>query len=265
MQRLVTVAVLFIVIVLILVSASVIFLLNMETTESVSQYTYSIVKTFPHDQNAFTEGLFYANGFLYESTGLTGASTLRRVDLTSGKVLQQVSLPKQYFGEGIALVNETIFQLTYKSNIGFIYDKNSFSLVGNFSYPTEGWGLTFDGKRLIMSDGSDSLYFLDPKTQQKIGQIQVHDGNASVFNLNELEYVNGDIYANIFEDAKIAIINPGTGQVISWIDLSGLQQVYGASGVLNGIAYNIDGNKLLVTGKNWSKLFEIELVPQNAP
>jgi glutaminyl-peptide cyclotransferase len=231
-------------------------------TTTTQQYTFSVVKTYPHDQNAFTEGLFFADGYLYESTGLNGASTLRRVDLDSGQVLQEIALSDEFFGEGITLVNDTIIQLTWQSHIGFVYDKNSLAMLGNFSYPSEGWGLTFDGKRLIMSNGSSSLLFLDPVTFRRVGQVQVRDGNASVSNLNELEYINGDVYANIFQEQKIAVINPETGQVKAWIDLSGLQGSAGFYGenVLNGISYDAKGNRLFVTGKDWAQLYEIKLV-----
>ena len=232
-------------------------------TTTTQQYTFSVVKAYPHDQNAFTEGLFFADGYIYESTGLNGFSTLRRVNLDSGQVLQEIALPNEFFGEGITFVNDTIIQLTWQSHIGFVYGKDSLALLGNFSYPTEGWGLTFDGERLIMSDGSSSLFFLDPVTFQRVGQVQVRDGNASVFNLNELEYVNGDVYANVFGQLKIAVINPGTGLVKAWVDLSGLQGSAGFSGgnVLNGIAYDAKEGRLFVTGKDWAQLYEITLVP----
>jgi glutaminyl-peptide cyclotransferase len=231
-------------------------------TQTVPHYTYNIVSTYPHDSNAFTEGLIYSDGSLYESTGLNGASSLRRVDLTTGTVKQQISLPYEYFGEGIATVNNTILQLTWQSNIGFIYDKNTFSLLGNFSYPTEGWGLTYDGKQLIMSDGTDHLYFLNPTTYQRTGQVQVIDGNNAVLNINELEYIKGDVYANIWQTNTIAIINPDTGQVKSWIDLKGLPAPSpNGNNVLNGIAYDQTSDRLFVTGKNWPNLYQIKLVP----
>ncbi len=239
---------------------------NNPLTEStnVSHYTYSVVNSFPHDPNAFTEGLTYADGFLYESTGLNGASSLRKINLTSGEVLQSVSLPAQFFGEGITIVGDQIIQLTYQSKIGFLYDKASFQLLGNFSYPTEGWGLTYDGAHLIMSDGSDKLYLLNPQTYERTGQIQVHDGNTSISKLNELEYINGAIYANIFEQQKIAIIDPQTGQVTAWINLAGLAAGAGANSwdVLNGIAYDLEGSRLFVTGKDWAHLYEITLTLQ---
>ena len=233
----------------------------------VTHYTYNIVNTYPHDTNAFTEGLFYADGFLYESTGLNGASSLRRVDLTTGNVLQEAIVPSQDFGEGITIVNETIIQLTWQSHIGFIYDKTTFTLMGNFSYTTEGWGLAFDGKQLIMSDGTDNLYFLDPVTFQRTGQIQVYDGYNTVVNINELEYINGDIYANIWQTNTIAIINPYTGQVKAWIDLTGLPSENNSNpnAVLNGIAYDHITNRLFVTGKDWPSLYQIELIPQTIP
>lgn len=225
------------------------------------QYTYSIIHTNPHDTSAFTEGLVYADGYLYESTGLYGSSTLRRVDLTSGNVLQEISLGKQYFGEGLTVVNNTLIQLTWQEHVGFVYDKTSFALQRNFTYPTEGWGLTYNGTHLVMSDGSDNLYFLDPSTFQRVGQVQVHDGNSSVDNINELEYVNGDVYANIFLQHEIAIINPQTGLVKAWINLTGIQDTSGFNSemVLNGIAYDAQNNRLFVTGKDWPSLFEIYL------
>ena len=249
---------------ILLLSVSIIISLEKgnPATTTAQQYIYSVVKTYPHDQNAFTEGLFFADGYLYESTGLNGASTLRRVNLDSGQVLQQVSLPNQFFGEGTTLVNDAIIQLTYTSNVGFVYDKSSFALRGNFTYPTQGWGLTYDGKNLIMSDGSDNLYLLNPETYQKTGQIHVQDGNASVRNLNELEYVNGNVYANIFEQQKIAIINLETGQVKAYIDLTGLHgsASFNGENVLNGIAYDAKDDRLFVTGKDWAQLYEIKLV-----
>ena len=249
-----------------LVGVSVILLSNGSKASSgaAEQFTYSVIHSYPHDTNAFTEGLVYSDGFLFESTGLYGSSTLRRVNLTTGVVLQEISLGSQYFGEGIAIVNNTIIQLTWQEHIAFVYDKTSFALLGNFTYPTEGWGLTYDGTHLIMSDGSDNLYFLNPTTFQRVSQIQVHDGNNSIYDLNELEYINGDIYANIFTQQRIAIINPQTGQVKAWLDLSGIQNLTGFNSemVLNGIAYDAQNNRLFVTGKDWPQLFEIKLVPQ---
>jgi glutaminyl-peptide cyclotransferase len=236
-----------------------------------TQYTYSIVKTYPHDTSAFTEGLVYDNGSLYESTGGYGAmfgfsssdiSSLRRVDLETGNVTKEILMPSNYFGEGLAVVNDSLIQLTWQNGIGFIYNKETLTLEGNFSYQTEGWGLTYNGTELIMSDGTSNLYFLDPCTFQKTGQITVHDGNTSVTNINELEYINGDVYANIWLTQKIAIINPQTGTVKGWIDLTGLYQSNNQDSVLNGIAYDLQTNRLFVTGKNWPYLYQITIKPK---
>ncbi|MCW3994815.1 MAG: glutaminyl-peptide cyclotransferase [Candidatus Bathyarchaeota archaeon] len=229
------------------------------SSDSPIMYTYSIIATYPHDISAFTEGLVYDNGVLYESTG--EVSSLRCVDLASGSVLKLFELPNQYFGEGLALVNNSLIQLTWQNHIAFIYDKDTFDLIGNFSYPTEGWGLTYDGTRLIMSDGSSNLYFLDPVTFQRIGQISIHDGKNPVTNINELEYVNGDIYANIWLQQKIAIINPQNGQIKGWIDLSGIYQSNYSDAVLNGIAYDSATGRLFVTGKYWPYLYQIQIKP----
>jgi glutamine cyclotransferase len=255
----------------ILLSVSLLLFLvnNKELGNSTPEhYTYSIINTYPHNSDAFTEGLVYSNGFLYESTGsYNSLSSLRQVNLTTGNVTQEYTLPSQYFGEGIAMVNNTIIQLTWQSHIGFIYDKNSFALVGNFTYLTEGWGLTFDGKKLIMSEGTDQIYFLDPNTFQRTGQIQVHDGNASVTEINSLDYINGSIYANIWHTNNIAIINPQTGQVKAWIDLTGLPDENNSDpeAVLNGIAYDQTNNRLFVAGKDWPNIYQIQLVPQAKP
>jgi glutamine cyclotransferase len=224
-------------------------------------YTYKVINEFPHDQNAFTQGLVIEEGIMYEGTGLYGNSTLRRVDLETGNVLQVYALPDEFFGEGITVFGDRIIQLTWQDHKGFVYDKNSFDLLQEFSYPTEGWGITNDGSQLIMSDGTANLYFLDPVTFEKIGQVEVHD-NEPVTNLNELEYINGEVYANIWFTDKIAIINPHTGQVRGWIDLTGIynQENGDPNSVLNGIAYDAESDRLFVTGKMWSQLFEIELI-----
>jgi glutamine cyclotransferase len=223
-------------------------------------YTYQIINTYPHDTNAFTQGLVFHQGTLYESTGGYGNSCLRRVDLSSGNVLQEFKLSSMFFGEGLALVNNSLIQLTWLERTGFVYEKETFSLVGNFSYNTEGWGLTYDGNKLIMSDGSSTLYFMDTSTYAITGQITVKDGDKPVNYLNELEYVNGDVYANIFLEQKIAIINPQTGQVKSWIDLTGIHQSGDLNSVLNGIAYDAQNDRLYITGKNWSNLYQIKIV-----
>jgi glutamine cyclotransferase len=225
-------------------------------------YTYEVVNVYPHDPNAFTQGLVIDGGVLYEGTGLTGESSLRRVDLETGDVLQIHELPSNLFGEGITVFGDKVIQLTWQSEIGFVYDKSSFDVLQNFSYPTQGWGITTDGTQLIMSDGSANLYFLNPETFEKTGQVEVHDGNASVTKLNELEYINGEVYANVWLTDKIAIINPNTGQVTGWIDLTGIYtpETSNSNNVLNGIAYDSENNRLFVTGKRWSQLFQIKLI-----
>jgi glutamine cyclotransferase len=230
------------------------------TSNGAATYTYKIVKTYPHDTNAFTEGLVFDNDFLYESTGMS--SSLRRVDFESGSVQQEFFLPEEYFGEGLTIVNNSLIQLTWQNHIGFVYDKATFVLLNNFSYSTEGWGLTYDGSNLIMSDGSSKLYFLDPVTFQKTNQISVHDADNIVTNINELEYINGDVYANIWLQQKIAVINPQTGQVKNWIDLTGIYQSDDPNSVLNGIAYNSQTNRLFITGKNWPNLYQIAITPK---
>jgi glutamine cyclotransferase len=266
MKQLPTAVILAVLVVLLLSSIVLVTIMNKEPSSfTTPRYTCTVVNAYPHDRNAFTEGLVIADGVLYESTGLYGSSTLRRVDLETGNVLQEVTLPNQFFGEGITIVNDTIIQLTYREHMGFIYDKNSLNLLSNFTYSTEGWGITFDGNRLIMSNGTDNLTFLDPATHQNIGHVEVHDGNISVSELNELEYVKGDVYANIWLQQKIAIINPKTGQVKAWIDLTQLENpmALNAENVSNGIAYDAKNDTLFVTGKNWPQLFEIKLVPSN--
>lgn len=225
-------------------------------------YTYNVVNVYPHNETAFTQGLIFEDGIIYESTGRYGQSTLRRVELETGNIIQLHALPDQFFGEGITIFGDKIIQLTWQSEKGFVYDKNSFDLLQEFTYPTEGWGITHDGSRLIMSDGTATLYFLDPETFQKIGQVAVYD-EEPVARLNELEYIHGEVYANIWMEEKIAIINPQTGRVTGWIDLEGINdsENQNAYNVLNGIAYDAEKDRLFVTGKLWSKLYEIELVP----
>ena len=227
-------------------------------------YSYKIVNTFPHDPNAFTQGLVWDNGYLYEGTGLAGRSTLRKVELETGKVLQSINLPVKYFGEGITIFKDKIIQLTYLSKVGFVYDKETFQKLREFTYPTEGWGITNDGKRLIMSDGTPTLYFLDPQTFEKISSIDVYYRNNLLWDINELEFIDGRIYANIWQTDRIAIIKPKTGQVTGLVELKGLlagQDRTRKVNVLNGIAYDPAGHRLFVTGKFWPKLFEIKLVP----
>jgi len=236
-----------------------------KTPADVELYTYQVVNTYPHDRGAFTQGLVFEDGVLYEGTGLRGRSTLRKVHLESGQILKIRKLENQIFGEGVTIYGNKIIQLTWRANIAFVYDKHSFELLRKFSYPTEGWGITHDGKRLIMSDGTSTLYFLDPETFEEVGRVQVNDNDGLVAGINELEYVQGAIYANIWRTDRIAKIAPQTGQVAGWIELGGLlsQQDRGQPfGELNGIAYDAENDRLFVTGKLWPKLFEIKLIPQ---
>ena len=234
-------------------------------SQPITIYTYQIVNTYAHDRNAFTQGLAFDNGLLYEGTGQYGNSSLRKVDLATGDVLQMRRLSSDYFGEGITIYDDTIVQLTWESHMGFLYDKNSFNLLRQFSYPTEGWGITYDGERLIMSDGTSLLHFLNPETLETTGYIEVSDNNKPVSRLNELEYVNGKVYANVWRTDRIAIIEPRDGRVTAWIDLSGLLQTQDYSShvdVLNGIAYDTQADRLFVTGKLWPFLFEIKLATE---
>lgn len=229
-------------------------------------FGYKIVNTYPHNTNSFTQGLIFDKGVLYESTGLNGRSAVKIVDLKTGKTLKSHELPDNYFGEGIAIIENKIIQLTWRSKTGFVYDKKTLKLIKKFSYQTQGWGITYDGKYLIISDGSAVLYFMDPNTFKVVGTLEVYEDNGKVSKLNELEYINGEIYANIWGTEKIARINPKTGRVTAWIDLSGLlnkEDKKNRVDVLNGIAFNSDKGSLFVTGKLWPKMFEIELVPKN--
>ena len=229
---------------------------------SPAVYGYRVVNTYPHDRQAYTQGLIFSNGFLYESTGLYGASTLRRVRLETGAVLARHSLDRRYFGEGLTEWEGSLYQLTWTSNVGFIYDRSSLKARGTFRYPGEGWGLAHDGKRLIMSDGTAILRFLDPRSLQETGRLAVMDGAIPVAELNEQEFVRGEIFANIYRTDLIARISPQTGRVVGWIDLRGLLPEGEKSvpvDVLNGIAYDARRDQLFVTGKLWPKLFEIEL------
>lgn len=229
-----------------------------------AQYGYEIIATYPHDRDAFTQGLVYDNGVLFESTGLNGRSSLRKVNLQTGEVLQRRDIDPLYFAEGLTLFNDQLIQLTWQSNKGFVYDKSTFAPLREWSYPTEGWGLTHDGEQLIMSDGTSTLRFLNPETLAVEREINVTDQGQPVVRLNELEYVNGEIFANVWQTDLIARVDPQTGRVNGWIDLSGLLSPAERIGtdVLNGIAYDPAGDRLFVTGKLWPKLFEIKLVPK---
>jgi glutaminyl-peptide cyclotransferase len=230
-----------------------------------AQYGYRVVKTYPHDPLAFTQGLEYRDGFLYEGTGRPGRSSVRKVDLTTGRVIQKYDLPQPYFGEGITVVNQQLLELTWMSQTGFVYDKSSLRVLRSFNYPGEGWGLTNDGKQIYMSDGSADIRVWDASTLKELRRITVKDGTKPVTQLNELEWVRGEIYANVWQTDRIARVSPADGRVLGWIDLSGIlpkSERPDPDAVLNGIAYDAAGDRLFVTGKLWPKIFEIKLVPK---
>jgi glutamine cyclotransferase len=227
--------------------------------------TYRVIHTYPHDPHAFTQGLVFVDGHLYESTGLNGQSSLRMVDLDTGRVLQKQSVDSKYFAEGLTAWDSTLVQLTWESHTALIYDRFSFRMLRTLSYSGEGWGLTQDGKALILSDGTDTLRFFDPATFHEVRRVTVKDRGKPVTEINELEYVHGQIYANIWHSDRIARIAPATGEVLGWIDLKGLlpeKDRTSPEAVLNGIAYDAGHSRLFVTGKLWPKLFEIEVVPE---
>jgi glutaminyl-peptide cyclotransferase len=232
---------------------------------AVPLYGIEVVHTYPHDPTAFTEGLFYLNGYFYESTGLEQHSSIRKVRVETGEVLQKVDIPPKYFGEGIVNWQDRLVSLTWKSQIGFVFDLATLKVRKQFHYQGEGWALTQDGQQIIMSDGSPELRFLNPKTLMETRRIQVTFEGKPVHNVNELEWVKGEIYANVWETNLIVRIDPKDGNVVGVINLAGLlssaDQVSGPDSVLNGIAYDAKGDRLFVTGKNWPKLFEIRLVP----
>jgi glutaminyl-peptide cyclotransferase len=222
----------------------------------------AVINIFPHDLESFTQGLVYHQGYLYESTGLNGKSVLQKIELKSGKVIKKVELSQKYFGEGIAILDNKIYQLTWQNQTGFIYDLLSFRKTGKFSYQGEGWGLTTDGKSLIMSDGTPVITYMNPKTLKVIRNIKVQDGERPVNNLNELEFIRGEIWANVFLEDVIVRISPQTGKVLGWINLNQLNAMLPVSSrrdVLNGIAYDQEGDRIFVTGKFWPKLFEIKV------
>ncbi len=244
---------------MILLSATIVFSRFQDSTGPIVP---EIVAVYPHDPNAFTQGLYFENGFLFEGTGRRGESVLRRVEVDTGTVLQETTLSPEYFGEGIAAFGDRIYQLTWTSGTGFIYDKQSFEVESQFRYSREGWGLTGDGTHLIMSDGSQYLYFLDPESLRLARQIEVKNRSAPVQQLNELEYIKGHIYANVWHSNQILKIDPESGQVVGRIDLSDLVEEVSVSdpeAVLNGIAYDEEEDRVFVTGKLWPKLFEIRM------
>jgi glutamine cyclotransferase len=229
---------------------------------SVPTYGYQVVRSYPHDRAAFTQGIIFRNGVFYEGTGLNGRSTLRKVKPETGEVLEVKPLGPEYFGEGITDWKGSLLQLTWKNEIGFVYDINTFERKKTWAYTGEGWGLTHDATRIIMSDGTAQLRFIDPATFNETGRITVHDAHGPVEELNELEYVKGEILANVWRTERVARISPKDGRVTGWIDLSGLLTASERAGtdVLNGIAYDAAGDRLFVTGKLWPRVFEIKLV-----
>jgi glutamine cyclotransferase len=231
------------------------------------EYTFKVVNAFPHDPAAFTQGLVYRDGFLYEGTGLNGRSQLRKVRLETGEVVQHADLGREFFGEGIAIVGNKIFQLTWQSHVGFVYNLADFKLLRQFSYPGEGWGLTSHGNEIFMSDGTVEIRVLNAATLKEKRRFTVRDGATPIDQLNELEFVEGELFANVWQTDRIARISPQTGKVLGWIDLTGLlSPVFRRrdDAVLNGIAYDAAHKRLFVTGKLWPKIFEIQLVPKPA-
>jgi glutamine cyclotransferase len=236
---------------------------------AIPVYAFMVKHANPHDPQAFTQGLFIKDGAMFESTGLKGQSSIRRVQLETGRVLQKTELAAEFFGEGIAPVGNEIVSLTWTSHVGFVYDAKTFNLKRKWSYEGEGWGLTSNGAQVFMSDGSPAIRVLDPKTLAEVRRIQVTAGGKPVPNLNELEWVDGQLYANVWGSDVIARIDPASGNVVGWIDLTGLADPawkgMGPDDVLNGIAWDARSRRLFVTGKHWPKLFEIELVERTGP
>lgn len=226
-------------------------------------YGYEVINVYPHDEAAFTQGLIIADGFFYEGTGMFGESSLRKVEVQTGIVLKQHDLPEEYFGEGVTALRDTIYQLTWRDSLGLVYvEGDTFELIETFVYPWDGWGLTHNGTHLIASDGSSRIRFLDPHTREVMSEIQVRDDGDPVVFLNELEYIQGRIYSNIFFSDRIAVIHPASGDVEAWLDLGGLRDSVSShpeADALNGIAYQKEGIRLFVTGKLWPKVFEIDV------
>ena len=245
----------------ILLAAIFLVQVGCDRAASVSK-PYEIVHTYPHDRGAFTQGLLYLDGVLYESTGLNGHSSLRKVELETGKVLQKLDVPPQFFAEGLAALDGKLYQLTWQDKRAFVYDLKTFQLVTEFPYPYEGWGLTTDGHQLILSDGTDQIRFINPANFKVVRTIFVRENGLAVANLNELEYIKGEIFANVWQTDDIVRINPDSGEVTGRINFAGLlkpEDRDSTTDVLNGIAYDAVGDRLFITGKCWPKLFEIKL------
>jgi glutaminyl-peptide cyclotransferase len=239
-----------------------VFLFSLQLSAQDRIYGYRVLNTYPHDANAFTQGLLYRDGFLFEGTGRFGQSSLRRINLEDGKIIHSTQLSDRYFGEGIEMVGERIYQLTWQSHIVFVYDKESFAQLETHFNPSEGWGLTYDGQHLILSDGSDTLQFIDPENFITRRRIKVTLNDNPINQLNELEYINGEVWANVWQSDFIVRIDPASGKINSVIDLRALTASVNPSGndaVLNGIAWDAEGERLFVTGKLWPSVFEIEL------
>jgi glutaminyl-peptide cyclotransferase len=231
-------------------------------SQSARKISYEVVDTYPHDPEAFLQGLVWHDGGFYESTGLNGESTLRRVEFPSGRVLKKISLSPDLFGEGLALVDDHLVQITWQTHRGFVYDRETFRLIREFTYDSEGWGITYDGKNLIMSDGTSTLTYLDPQTYQPVKKLNVTMNGRPVFKLNELEFIEGEIWSNVWQTDMILRIDPATGTVNSYLDMRGaLAREFrtGREDVLNGIAYDAERKRIFISGKKWSRIIEIKL------
>lgn len=231
-------------------------------SQSAQKNSYEVVNTYPHDPEAFLQGLVWSDGGFYESTGLYGESTLRRVEFPSGRVLKKISLSADLFGEGLAQVDDHLVQITWQTHRGFVYDRQTFKLIREFTYDTEGWGITYDGKNLIMSDGSSTLTYLDPQTYQPVKKLKVTLNGRPVVDLNELEYIEGEIWSNVWQTDKILRIDPATGKVNSYLDMGGVlpgEFRTGHEDVLNGIAYDAEQKRIFISGKKWPRIIEIRL------
>jgi len=238
---------------------------QLASSQSTDEWVVRVTASFSHDPNAYTQGLVISDGQMYEGTGQYGASSIRKVDLTTGLVEKRSSLAPIYFGEGITILNGRLYQLTWKAGVGFVYDLETFELLRTFRIESEGWGLTHDGEHLIVSDGSSELQFLDPETFAVVRRVTVRDSGQSVERLNELEYIRGEVWANVWYEDRIVRISPADGQVLGWIDLDGLypRSQRRTDDVLNGIAFDSERNRLFVTGKNWPRLYEIETLEKD--